>query len=81
MSTSLPRAQWMLLLAMVVTLSPRPCHAQNPQPVTIRVFADQPAGPVWPIWQWFGYDEANYTFTPDGRPTPTPRAADPPPGP
>src|SRR5690606_31980268 len=24
-------------------------------------------GPYEPIWNWVGYDEPNYTYTPDGR--------------
>ena len=28
---------------------------------------DQPQGPLRPIWRFFGYDEANYTFSNDGR--------------
>jgi xylan 1,4-beta-xylosidase len=37
------------------------------QPVSILVHADQPKGDVRPIWRFFGYDEANYTFAPDGK--------------
>ena len=37
-----------------------------PAKITIGVHADQPGGPLTPIWQFFGYDEANYTYAPDG---------------
>jgi xylan 1,4-beta-xylosidase len=35
--------------------------------VAIRVRADQERGEVRPIWRFFGYDEANYTYAPDGK--------------
>jgi xylan 1,4-beta-xylosidase len=35
--------------------------------VAIRVKADQVRGEVRPIWRFFGYDEANYTYAPDGK--------------
>ena len=39
--------------------------AQNT--VTIRVDAASPAGPLKPVWSFFGYDEPNYTYMKDGR--------------
>ena len=33
----------------------------------IRVHADQPDGPLPPVWSFFGYDEPNYTYAPNGR--------------
>jgi xylan 1,4-beta-xylosidase len=35
--------------------------------VTIRVDASARQGPWKPIWTYFGYDEPNYTYTPNGR--------------
>jgi xylan 1,4-beta-xylosidase len=35
--------------------------------VAIRVRADRERGEVRPIWRFFGYDEANYTYAPDGK--------------
>src|SRR5579872_7049931 len=35
--------------------------------VSITVRADQVRGDVRPIWRFFGYDEANYTYAPDGK--------------
>jgi len=44
------------------------CWAQQvPQPVSIKVRVDQVEGPLKPIWNYFGYDEANYTYTPKGK--------------
>lgn len=37
------------------------------QPVTIDVDASQTAGPLKPVWDYFGYDEANYTYAANGR--------------
>jgi xylan 1,4-beta-xylosidase len=49
----------LLLLAAVSGL------AQNA--ATIRVDAAAPAGPLKPIWGFFGHDEPNYTYMKDGR--------------
>ena len=35
-------------------------------PVRVVVTPSQTLGPVIPIWNWFGYDEINYTYLPDG---------------
>jgi xylan 1,4-beta-xylosidase len=35
--------------------------------VAIRVRADRERGEVRPVWRFFGYDEANYTYGPDGK--------------
>src|ERR1700723_3476495 len=40
---------------------------QAPDSVTIHVHADQSAGPLHPIWNYFGYDEPNYTYAPNGK--------------
>src|ERR1017187_5453372 len=37
------------------------------QPVSIRVDAAAPAGPLKPIWEFVGHDEPNYTYMKDGR--------------
>ena len=35
--------------------------------VRIAVDLGRTVGPMTPIWAWFGYDEPNYTYQPDGR--------------
>ena len=35
--------------------------------VYIQVHADRPEGRLTPIWNFFGYDEPNYTYAPNGR--------------
>ena len=36
-------------------------------PATITVDAGKTVGELTPIWRFFGYDEANYTYMKDGR--------------
>jgi xylan 1,4-beta-xylosidase len=38
----------------------------TPDDVRIRVHADQVDGPIAPVWSFFGYDEPNYTYAPNG---------------
>jgi xylan 1,4-beta-xylosidase len=41
---------------------------QQPTPsVTIQVHADQPDGALPPVWNYFGYDEPNYTYAQNGK--------------
>ena len=35
--------------------------------VDVRVHADKPTGPYKPLWNWFGYDEPNYTYSEHGK--------------
>ena len=43
------------------------CQAQQvPQSVQIQVHADKPEGTLTPAWNYFGYDEPNYTYAPNG---------------
>jgi xylan 1,4-beta-xylosidase len=35
-------------------------------PVVIRVDTTAAIGPMYPFWAWFGHDEPNYTYTPNG---------------
>jgi xylan 1,4-beta-xylosidase len=52
-----------LLLPSVLT-----CRSQEPtQNIIIKVHADQPDGPMLPFWNYFGYDEPNYTYAPNGK--------------
>jgi xylan 1,4-beta-xylosidase len=40
---------------------------QSPESVSVHVRADQPEGAIRPIWNYFGYDEPNYTYAPNGK--------------
>src|ERR1700680_1150052 len=45
-----------------------PSWAQpGPEGVNIQVHVDQSQGPLFPIWNYFGYDEPNYTYAPNGK--------------
>ncbi|WP_317172671.1 GH39 family glycosyl hydrolase [Hymenobacter polaris] len=39
----------------------------QPAPTTITVDVRKPLGPLPPVWAYFGYDEPNYTYLPDGQ--------------
>jgi len=44
------------------------CRSQETtQKINVEVHADQPDGPMIPIWNYFGYDEPNYTYSPNGK--------------
>jgi xylan 1,4-beta-xylosidase len=40
---------------------------QTVERVQVRVHADQADGTIAPIWNFFGYDEPNYTYAPNGK--------------
>ncbi len=55
-------------LVVVPTSTAWPGLAQvAPGPVSITVDVAEPIGPVPPVWAYFGYDEPNYTYLPDGQ--------------
>jgi xylan 1,4-beta-xylosidase len=41
--------------------------AQPQGPVTIRVDTAVRKAPMHPFWAWYGHDEPNYTYTPNGK--------------
>ena len=47
-----------------IALAGRPVLPQSP--VTIHVDTAKTIGPMYPFWAWFGHDEPNYTYTPNG---------------
>ncbi|MGC2528776.1 MAG: hypothetical protein WA639_13575 [Candidatus Acidiferrum sp.] len=52
----------------IFTMIVAPCAAQQSAPaVEIRVHVKEPDGPLPPIWHYFGYDEPNYTYAPNGK--------------
>jgi xylan 1,4-beta-xylosidase len=40
---------------------------QDSKTTSIQVHTDQSDGWIFPIWNYFGYDEPNYTYAPNGR--------------
>ena len=59
----------LLLFALGLTfISVAPGGAQiTPERVTVRVGADVAQGAMPPVWNYFGYDEPNYTYAPNGK--------------
>ncbi|HEX8836991.1 MAG TPA: hypothetical protein VF748_08650 [Candidatus Acidoferrum sp.] len=56
------------LFAALFVLTGASCQTQQAsQGVQIQVFADGPDGSLPPIWSYFGYDEPNYTYAPNGQ--------------
>ncbi len=40
---------------------------QTPESANVQVYFDQPQGTIAPIWNYFGYDEPNYTYAANGK--------------
>jgi xylan 1,4-beta-xylosidase len=57
----------LLGFVLVVLSSPIAKPQQNSNDVSINVDFHQSAGPLNPVWNYFGYDEPNYTYAPNGR--------------
>jgi xylan 1,4-beta-xylosidase len=58
-----------LLLSVVLSfLIAQLCFSQEAsQNVSIQVQFDQSEGAISPVWNYFGYDEPNYTYAPNGK--------------
>jgi xylan 1,4-beta-xylosidase len=60
-----------LLLCAVITallLNPVLLRTQQaPRPITIHVELTKSEQPLRPVWNYFGYDEPNYSYAPDGK--------------
>lgn len=60
-------AAW-IITALVACGSASPLDAADESlPVIITVDASQPVGELKPIWRFFGADEANYAYLPEGK--------------
>jgi xylan 1,4-beta-xylosidase len=55
------------LSAILFFLTTQQSWPQALPSVSIRVKIDQCAGPISPVWNYFGYDEPNYTYAPNGK--------------
>jgi xylan 1,4-beta-xylosidase len=53
--------------SLLLILCALPALGFAQQPVTIRVEASKTAGAPKPVWNYFGYDEPNYTYAKYGR--------------
>src|SRR5665213_1711594 len=55
------------LFYLVILAAPLVGYGQgNTPPVSINVNLSQSEGRLLPVWEFFGYDEANYTYMKDG---------------
>jgi xylan 1,4-beta-xylosidase len=54
-------------LSLAMTARAQSPASATPFPVSIRVDASRSAGPLTPIWRFFGADEPNYATMKDGR--------------
>jgi xylan 1,4-beta-xylosidase len=59
--------RFLLLLLVSAFISPWARSQQGPQSVNIQVQVDQSQGAFLPIWNYFGYDEPNYTYAANGK--------------
>jgi xylan 1,4-beta-xylosidase len=55
------------MAAAVCALASNSAGAQKPKPVIITVHADKPTGSYTPIWIFFGADEPNFIYAPNGQ--------------
>ncbi len=60
------RFRWFISILWLACL-PMAASSQTTPPIVITVHADKPAGPYKPIWNFFGADEPNYTYAPNGQ--------------
>jgi xylan 1,4-beta-xylosidase len=56
----------LLCLCVVPFLPVYACAAEAPR-IEVQVHAAQPTGPYTPIWNYFGADEPNYLYSPNGK--------------
>ena len=62
------RSHALFFTVVLFLLAEAPSPSQQvAESVQIQVFADQPDGALPPIWNYFGYDEPNYTYAPNGQ--------------
>ena len=55
------------VLALLFLISQLCWPQQTSQNLNIHVQFDQPEGQLAPVWNYFGYDEPNYTYAPNGK--------------
>jgi xylan 1,4-beta-xylosidase len=57
----------LLLAILLFVLAPVCLPQQASRPVRIEVSINHPRGTISPVWNYFGYDEPNYTYAPNGK--------------
>jgi xylan 1,4-beta-xylosidase len=62
------RVRVLILAVALVLIGSGPLSPQDaPKEVSIQVDSDRIEGPFPPVWRFFGYDEPNYTYAPNGK--------------
>src|SRR3984885_872136 len=62
------KSRFLGALALLCALSGTFLFAEDETfPVLIQIHADKPIGELKPIWRFFGADEPNYAYMPDGK--------------
>ena len=61
------RRHILLSVVLILLISHTGWPQQASHSVSIQVRLDQPDGEVSPVWNYFGYDEPNYTYAPNGK--------------
>jgi xylan 1,4-beta-xylosidase len=61
------RRHLLLCVVLLLLISQLGWPQQASQSVSIQVRLDQPGGPLSPVWNYFGYDEPNYSYAPNGK--------------
>jgi xylan 1,4-beta-xylosidase len=56
-----------VVLPLVASLAMPRREASAQEPVSITVSSNVKLGPMTTMWAWFGHDEPNYTYMPDGK--------------
>jgi xylan 1,4-beta-xylosidase len=59
--------QFFPAIALLILMRSLSWPQQAQQTVSIQVDFDQPEGSLPPVWNYFGYDEPNYTYAPNGK--------------
>jgi xylan 1,4-beta-xylosidase len=64
-----PQVWLLLLLAGAIAFFKPPVaqSQQTPDHVSIQIHFNQSEGPLRPVWNYFGYDEPNYTYAANGK--------------
>lgn len=60
-------ARYALLCGLYLIPQWLSAQKSSPNKATIAVDLNKKAGPMEPVWAWFGYDEPNYTYMKDGK--------------
>ena len=61
------RRHLLLSVVLLLLISQLGWPQQASQSVSIQVRIDQPDGQLSPVWNYFGYDEPNYTYAANGK--------------